>query len=214
MNWIDPWGLSPSDGKGKNKVQKRSATIQECNFLNATLGKFAGDILSTTTISRVPFNMGRSASVIWKTIYIADDYFVNPLGNADGAEILAHETWHQVQYITNRAGTGLIPLPKLYPSAWDRLAIDERLIEQMGVDVYNPGNYEKTDISRYNSLNDIYYLESQAQLVGKYAKLYYKAKNNLALTSTERTALIEMNRILINSGINSEASQWVSKEFH
>ena len=178
--------MSASDGKGKNKVQKRSATIQECNFLNATLGKFAGDILSTTTISRVPFNMGRSASVIWKTIYIADDYFVNPLGNADGAEILAHETWHQVQYIANRAGAGLIPLPKLYPSAWDRLAIDERLIEQMGVDVYNPGDYEKTDISRYNSLNDIYYLESQAQLVGKYAKLYYKAKNNLALTSTER----------------------------
>ena len=212
VNWIDPWGLSASDGK--NKVQKRSATIQECNFLNATLGEFAGDILSTTTISRVPFNMGRSASVIWKTIYIADDYFVNPLRNADGAEILAHETWHQVQYIANRAGAGLIPLPKLYPSAWDRLAIDERLIEQMGVDVYNSGDYEKTDISRYNSLNDIYYLESQAQLVGKYAKLYYKAKNNLALTSTEKNALIEMNRILINSGINSEATRWDLKDLY
>ena len=116
--------------------------------------------------------------------------------------------------IPNRAGAGLIPLPKLYPSAWDRLAIDERLIEQMGVDVYNSGDYEKTDISRYNSLNDIYYLESQAQLVGKYAELYYKAKNNLALTSTEKNALIEMNRILINSGINSEATRWDLKDLY
>ena len=64
---------------------------------------------------------------------------------------------------------------------------------------------------KYNKLSDIPYLEEQAKLVGIYAALYTKFRRGDKISDEARAALKDMNRILINSGIESEATKWVSE---
>jgi len=137
--------------------------------------------------------------------------FENPMATSYGREMLIHEFFHQVQYILQPYGAGLIPLPGIGKSAWDKL-VEEQIWNSTGIDVYAPGDLYKTDLSSYNTTSDIPYLESQAQMIGQFGKLYHQARYGGGInTAKERNALIEMNRIILNSGIKSEATKWVSE---
>ncbi|MEM5948959.1 hypothetical protein WKV44_10470 [Spirochaetia bacterium 38H-sp] len=77
--------------------------------------------------------------------------------------------------------------------------------------MYSFGDYKITDLAEYNELSDMPYLESQAQMVGDFALLYYKARYGSGLSNAEQKVIREMSRILQNSGILSEAVTWVSE---
>ncbi|WP_305880038.1 RHS repeat domain-containing protein [Treponema sp. OMZ 787] len=197
VKYIDP------DGR-----KSRSISSNELSYIEEILGTIGKNINNNVTIKSSPIN--GSASLAWKTIYLDKEIFNNPLASDHGKKTLIHEAFHQVQYFFDSAGAGIIPLPKLFPSAWDRLVINERIYSLFS-DVYKSGDYELTDISKYNKLSDIPYLEGQAQLVGIYAALYTKFRRGDKMSDKDRAALKDMNRILINSGITSEAIKWVSE---
>ncbi|WP_253687454.1 MULTISPECIES: RHS repeat-associated core domain-containing protein [unclassified Treponema] len=188
--------------------KSRSISSNELSYIEEILGTIGKNINNNVTIKSSPIN--GSASLAWKTIYLDKEIFNNPLASDHGKKTLIHEAFHQVQYFFDSAGAGIIPLPKLFPSAWDRLVINERIYSLFS-DVYKSGDYELTDISKYNKLSDIPYLEGQAQLVGIYAALYTKFRRGDKMSDKDRAALKDMNRILINSGITSEATKWVSE---
>ena len=197
LAYIDP------DGR-----KSRPISSNELSYIKEILGTIGKNINDNVTIKSSPIN--GSVSLAWKTIYLDKAIFDNPLASDHGKETLIHEAFHQVQYFFDSAGAGIIPLPKLFPSAWDRLAINERIYSLFS-DVYKSGDYELTDISKYNKLSDIPYLEGQAKLVGIYAALYTKFRRGDKMSDEARAALKDMNRILINSGIESEATKWVSE---
>ena len=199
----NPLAYTDPDGK-----KSRPISSEELSYIKEILGTIGKNINDNVTIKSSPIK--GSASLVWKTIYLNKTIFDNPLASDYGREILIHEAFHQLQYFFDSAGAGIIPLPKLFPSAWDRLAINER-IYYLFSDVYKSGDYKLTDISKYNKLSDIPYLEGQAELVGVYASLYTKFRRGDKMSDEARAALKEMNRILINSGIESEATKWVSE---
>ena len=201
-------GNNPVKYEDPDGNETRSVSAKELSYITDILGTIGENINYNVTIKSSPIS--GSASVVWKTIYLDKSIFHNPLASDYGKETLIHEAFHQVQYCSDNAGSGIIPLPKLFPSAWDRLAINER-IYFLFFDVYESGDYKLADISKYNKLSDIPYLEGQAEMVGIYASLYTKFKRGNKMSDGDRVALKEMNCILINSGIDSEATKWVSE---
>lgn len=73
--------------------------------------------------------------------------------------------------------------------------------------------YITTDLSKYTTLSDIQYCEAQAELVGNFAELYSKAKDGYNLSNKQKKAILNSAKILSNSGLNSEAIQWVIEKF-
>jgi hypothetical protein len=119
------------------------------------------------------------------------------------------EAFHQVQMF-------LYPGPTLYPNiicqnynpmlgAFGNL-IEEQMSYGKGIAVYDYG-----DLSQYKTMYEMPYFESQARMVGDYAELYIKARKGISLSIEQINLLKEMNRILINTGFISQATNWVKE---
>jgi hypothetical protein len=57
------------------------------------------------------------------------------------------------------------------------------------------------------------YYESQAQMVGDFAEMYYDGRYGSGLTASDKTKIKEMSRILEASGIKTEATKWVQENY-
>lgn len=74
--------------------------------------------------------------------------------------------------------------------------------------------YEKNNLSKYKTLSDLPFLESQAQFVGDYAELYFDARfGKLQNPSENKTKLKQMAEIMKNSGYEETgAVKWILNE--
>jgi len=185
----------------------------ELAFIREILGETGVQAVSRSIIVKTPdIQEIKDNDAAWDVFYIGiiwlrEGKFANPLNNARNTFI--HEVFHQVQYFQNPGGG--IPFLSLGLSSFDRLIIEQvqyslyRNKKRGGKDVYD------YDLSRYTSLNDFQYYESQAQMVGDFAEEYHETKLNNNRPSHD---LIRMAEILQISGYNSEAITWVLSRNH
>ena len=190
---------------------RRDLTVEEIDFIYEILGNDGLAVTDNLSVKMAPKD--RAGSMIWHTIYLERSVYVDSLKTSRGKNDLIHETFHQVQFMFNSAIPSIIPLVGIGESAWDKLGM-EQLLFATGFDVYSFGDYRDYDISIYSCLNDIPFLEAQAQLVGNYAQLYDNAKNGIKLSEKEKKALKKSAEILNNSGFEeSESVKWVLENY-
>lgn len=136
-------------------------------------------------------------------IFLGSEDFKDPMARDEGRNLLIHEVFHQLQY------SGLLPSSLVFA----RLG-GEQIFYELGVNVYDFG-----DLATITRLEDIRSREARAQLVGDFAELYYNANHNGRYRSNSpndvraRERLIKMATILINSGFDTKATQWVTGYF-
>jgi len=63
------------------------------------------------------------------------------------------------------------------------------------------------------TLADMPYLEAQAEMVGKFAELYYLTNSGNGISSGEQIIIRRMAEILSAQIINSKAVEWVLKNY-
>ncbi len=146
----------------------------------------------------------------------------NPILNDKNTFI--HELFHQMQYNSEKGMFG-----KLY----DEFLLDEQMAH-FGSITYSRTychpdgttyiknfydgktvscyvyQYESFNLSKYKTLSDLPFYESQAQFVGDYAELYFDARFGRRPERYKETRLRQMAEIMKNSGFeNTEAVKWV-----
>ena len=147
----------------------------------------------------------------------------NPILNNKNTFI--HEIFHQIQYFSD---------PKAFVKLVGEFFLDEQMAKKgrlIGYEThYLQGNggmyttpvydgntvsryvyqYEKFNLTKYKTLSDLPFYESQAQFVGDYADLYYEARYDEGLNSYDQYILKQMARIMKNSGYEeTEAVKWI-----
>ena len=147
----------------------------------------------------------------------------NPILNNKNTFI--HEIFHQIQYFSD---------PKAFVKLVGEFFLDEQMAKKgrlIGYEThYFQGNggmyttpvydgntvsryvyqYEKFNLTKYKTLSDLPFYESQAQFVGDYADLYYEARYDEGLNSYDQYILKQMARIMKNSGYEeTEAVKWI-----
>jgi RHS repeat-associated protein len=176
----------------------------EIKFVKELLGSLGEHIHRNSDFIEIPDGRSASTPLFYsKQIWLGASIFSNPMGSSDGRNTLIHELFHQVQYSFEPGGAA----SGLSPSAFDQLIVEQGLYS-MGINVYDYGN-----LSQYSSLSDMPYYESQAQMVGDFAELYYDGRYGGGLTSDNKMKIKEMARILDASGIKTEATKWVQKNY-
>jgi hypothetical protein len=182
-------------------------TNREKQYAREILGDFGSMVVQGTKVFMIPGERSASTPLFhFRQLWLSSDIFESPLNTGEGQNKFIHELFHQIQY-SFRPGPML-----LGDSAFEDL-IGERVDELNGIAVYAAGNFRKTDLNIYNSLKDMPFLESQAQMVGDFAELYSHAKAGNKLNDNQAKAIKQMAKILTNSGIRSEAIKWVDKNF-
>lgn len=190
---------------------KRSLSYYEKSYISEVLGNVGNYAVSNAFVINLP--NGRSASThlfYVGQIWLSNDIYSNPLSTLKGRNILVHECFHQIQYLFEPGGLTVVN----GPSAFENLLYEQGLYSIGNIDVYSYGDYRSTDLSKYNSLSDMPYYESQAQMVGDFAELYYLGKKGYSLSEKQRDALKYSSRILSNSGFDSEAIKWVKENIN
>jgi hypothetical protein len=176
----------------------------EIKFVKEVLGSLGEHIHRNSDFIKIPDGRSVSTPLFYsKQIWLGASIFSNPMGSSDGRNTLIHELFHQVQYSFEPGGAA----SGLSPSAFDQLIVEQGLYS-MGIDVYDYG-----DLSQYSSLSDMTYYESQAQMAGDFAGLYYDGRYGGGLTSDNKIKIKEMARILDASGIKTEATKWVQENY-
>ena len=66
-----------------------------------------------------------------------------------------------------------------------------------------------TLLSQYNKLSDFPFLEAQANMVGDFSLYYYKERYGSGMDPNLKDGFKQMAEIMKNSGIESEAVEWV-----
>jgi hypothetical protein len=157
-----------TDPDGKELLLTRSINREEAALVKRILG--VGAFFRNIKINIFDnLSQGRSASLPGGNILL--DKVVTPTtATAANKGVFMHEFYHQIQYIK-------APL-----TAWNQLE-DELAIDFTGMDdPYSYGSYIATDLSRYNRITDIPYLEGQAQLVEDFTVLFEKKYNGEYIT--------------------------------
>ncbi|MBN1649335.1 MAG: RHS repeat-associated core domain-containing protein [Spirochaetales bacterium] len=195
IRYTDPTGTIKLDG-------------DQLSFIYSILGPIGER--ANTGVDIVGLGNNNAVSLPNGLIGVPAYSYNNTTTNYSSINDFIHEAFHQVQYFLDPILTCETKLGNL--SVFENLLI-EQFQYQTGEDVYAPGDYTKsdTDLSQYKTLNDMPYFESQAQMVGMFAQLYMMARNGEDLDDIDKTALMEMTRILVNTGLKSEATEWVSK---
>jgi hypothetical protein len=202
INLIDPDG-------------ERDISVAEAAFIREILGDVGTMATRRTKIYISPNGRGASLRSFYSgQIYLEQSHFVAPLSSYEGKEELLHEVYHQVQEMFEPGGIFFGMSLTGPTSAVDKLDYEQGLYNS-GINVYAAGDYTAvgTDLSKHSSLSQLPYYESQAELVGKFASLYSRAKDGTVLNTYEKQSLKNMARIMSNSGIDSEATRWVKENF-
>ena len=183
-------GGSSSSSSGET-TRKRSMTREEAAFVHEVIGNKAFIGMGKVKVRRAT---GKRANAMpWGKINLPSGIFDEPMGSDKGRNTLLHEVFHQVQYSKSKG-------------SFLKLAGEQVLYTLFKKNVYSYG-----DLSQYANLGEMPYLESQAQMVGKFAELYYSARYDYdsSLTVKEENTLREMSRIMRASGYESKATRWV-----
>jgi hypothetical protein len=189
--YTDPDGRSP-----------RSAA--ESRFVRETLGSLGEYAHRNSSFIKIPDGRAASTALLYvKQIWLGASIFSDPMKTGDGRNTLVHEVFHQVQYLLEPGGAA----NPLSPSAFDQLVFEQGLYS-LGVNVYDYG-----DLANYSTLSDMRYYESQAQMVGDFAELYYDGRYGGGVTNSDKTKIKEMARILEASGFKTEATKWVQENY-
>ena len=194
VNWIDPWGLSASDGKNKGTPWNMHSSV---DFMKYTMGY---EVFEQVKNARVSFtNTKRASSMPWGKISLPkNDTFqggYNP--NKTPSEIgriglETHELWHQYQYKT------------------DFFAFGKLAAEQIKYTLAENDPYAKGDpvgntqlFSNVKTIKDIPTLEGQAQFIGQWnADVYqYLTKGDVNMERLHNEAVV-----IIRSGFHSQAA--------
>ena len=173
-------------------------TREEATFVHEVIGNQAFIGMGKVKVRRAT---GKRANAMpWGTINLPSGIFDEPMGSDKGRNTLLHEVFHQVQYSKSKG-------------SFLKLAGEQVLYTVFKEDVYALGDYRYTDLSQYANLGEMPYLESQAQMVGKFAELYYKARyvHDSSLTVKQENTLLEISRIMRASGYESKATRWVTE---
>lgn len=147
----------------------------------------------------------------------------NPILNNKNTFI--HEIFYQIQYFSD---------PKAFVKLVGEFFLDEQMAKKgrlIGYETHylqdNGGmyttpvydgntvsryvyQYEKFNLTKYKTLSDLPFYESQAQFVGDYAELYFDARFGGGLHTYNQYILKQMARIMKNSGYEeTEAVKWI-----
>ncbi|MDR1389958.1 MAG: hypothetical protein LBJ31_08280 [Treponema sp.] len=194
---------------------ERDISVAEAAFIKEILGDTGVKAIRKAKIYRSPLERaGSTRALYYGQIFLKSIYFASPLSSYEGREELLHEAFHQVQEMIEPGGIAFGMSLVGPTSAVDKLVHEQGLYNK-GIDVYAPGDYTVvgTDLSRYSKLADLPYYESRAQLIGKFASLYSRAKDGIELNPYEKRSLRDMARIMSNSRITSEAIKWVNENY-
>ena len=206
MKYLDP------DGKiYTNKFEKE--------FVSQVLGPKGVYAYNTTTFFLM-LNGSRAGSFLTGHVFYEASTYLNPMSDPN---TFVHELYHQIQYNQNPlCQIGLIKeffLNKQMAKNGSIIGYEPHSLHDGGI--YNTPIYDgKTvdnytykygwNLSKYNTLDDLPFLESQAQFVGDYAELYYNARFNGGISYSDENKLKEMSRIMKNSGYEeTEAVKWI-----
>ena len=197
MNWIDPWGLSASDGKGnKGTPWNMHSSV---DFIRYTMGY---EVFEHVKNARVSFtNTKRASSLPWGKISLPkNDAFqggYNPNKNKTPSEVgriglETHELWHQYQYKTDFFAFG-------------KLAAEQINYTLAGNDPYFKGDPVRNTqlFNQIQTLKDIPTLEGQAQFVGQWNADVYQY---LTGGDADMKKLYNEAVVIIRSGFHSQAA--------
>ena len=169
----------------------------------------------------------RSGSLIFGFVFYESDVYDNPMEKGKNVNTFIHELFHQVQY-----GSDIGAFPELileyclnkdkaeYGSIigietcydFNGSSYIKYVYDSKPVDNYTY-QYESWNLSKYNTLSDLPFLESQAQFVGDYAELYFEARFGNGIGTYTQYKLKQMARIMKNSGYeDTEAVRWIEND--
>ena len=186
----------------------REINSAEMEFIKEILGNIGELAAKKSTIYEIKGSRAGTSNLKNRgQIWLPSMEYQNSLGSLDSRETFMHELFHQVQYLL-KPSISNIPNPVQGTGAFD-LLISEQLIyddeEKKGIDVYKFDD----DLTKYNKLCDLPFLESQAEIVGIFAKYYYKDRYEGGISLDNHAYNKHIARILKNSGLNSTAIRWV-----
>jgi RHS repeat-associated protein len=190
VKYVDPDG-------SKNilaRVERAGITESSAKFVREVLG-IEGEILyRKVSFFKIAGNSGSDGVSLPfgnGIIGLGKDIHYYPLDSRKGRNTLIHEIFHQMQY-------------KNDPKAWNRL------VNELGARLLIGANpYRYGELSQYSSMNEMPSYESQAEMVGNFAMLYYDARYGNGLANSEKTEIKDMVKLLEGAGITTEATQWV-----
>ena len=197
VNWVDPWGLSASDGqRNKGTPWNMHSSV---DFIRYTMGY---EVFEHVKNARVSFtNTKRASSLPWGKISLPkNDAFqggYNPNKNKTPSEVgriglETHELWHQYQYKTDFFAFG-------------KLAAEQINYTLAGNDPYFKGDPVRNTqlFNQIQTLKDIPTLEGQAQFVGQWNADVYQY---LTGGDADMKKLYNEAVVIIRSGFHSQAA--------
>ena len=168
----------------------------------------------------------RAGSFVNRWVFLEVDTFVNPM--AADKNTFIHELYHQIQYYQNPfCQIGLISefsLNEQMANKGSIIGYEAHSLHDGGMytkPVYDGKTvenytyqYDKFNLSKYETLSDFPFYEAQAQFVGDYAELYFNARfGKLENPDEDKMRLKQMSIIMNNSGYeNTEAVRWILKD--
>ena len=183
----------------------RTWNNNELNFVIEILGSIGERAYRRATIYRIQEGRSGSTSFFHKgQIWLETSVFQNPLNSPESRNTFIHEVFHQAQYLLVPPSS--VPVPGLGTGAFVRL-IEEQLLYNNKQGTY-VNVYDYGDLTSYRTLADMPYLEAQAQMVGDFAGLYYRANSGNGISPDEQITIRRMAEILRAQGINSKAVRW------
>lgn len=182
----------------------------EKEFVYQVLGAVGVFVYNSSIILPVP-NIWRAGSFIGGLVFYDWNTFI-------------HELFHQIQYNLDFGA---------FPKLIQEYALNNQMAENGSIigteKCYRPDGsyyykyiydgktidnytyqYSNSNLSEYKTLSDLPFYEAQAQFVGDYAELYFKARFGNGIDSYNQYKLKQMARIMKNSGYEeTEAVKWI-----
>jgi hypothetical protein len=210
----------------KNHLQRKRKYFGEREFVKEILGDLGEKMYKNAWFIRLPLNQNIAAGLSLPsftffragTIWLSEPYFSaaekGAMRDTYGRFLLIHEVYHQMQY---NQGFSFGVLLRLVSEFCKNKAESKGENAHGGRYVYAAYKNVLHDIS---VLDELEFLESQAELVGIFAAKYFYeryAQEGFYVDNNDRGILknvdlrdfIKMAKILKNSGIDTEATRWV-----
>ena len=211
MKYVDP------DGRlYKNRFEQI--------FVYQVLGEIGLLMYARSKFISVPFKNFRSGSVIGGVIAYDKETYKNPTLTYKSRNTFIHEIFHQVQYykeigafpelvneyVINEAVSKIGLNPTIEVEKSNSILLWKIRIIPGDIIIDYTYEYDKQNLGKYKTLDDLPYYESQAQFVGDYASLYFEERFGKGLLPTQKDQLKQMAIIMNNSGYeNTEAVRWI-----
>ena len=217
INYTDPDG----------RIQRDAL---ETRFVKEVLGDKGLEIFNKTTFLWVPSFGGNIKPSSWNigngVTFLTTGIYSRPMASSYGRNMFIHELFHQMQYVNDPTKISIVPknyfrLPFLnnleidtklgaFPSLVIEFKINLDMEKTWGIEEFTY-NYSY-DLSKYESLSDLGYLEAEAHFVADFAELYYDIRYGGEFAKYKKYRLKQMAEIMKNSGYDFEAVKWIEND--